>query len=66
MREPDTLPAFYRSCTTNQIRAQYAKNAAGLYALARRAERTGRKVNGKDAAYWYAKADEYARRGGEQ
>lgn len=42
--------SFFSQFTPDQLRTQYAKNAAGLRFMLARAERTGRKVNGFTAS----------------
>lgn len=46
-------------CSTQSIRAGYAKNAASLAKMAEKARQTGRKVNGYTAEYLEGKAAEY-------
>ncbi len=36
-------------CTPEQVRAQFARNSAGLSGMATKAEQSGRKVNGYEA-----------------
>lgn len=45
--------------TYDAIRAQYARNAAGLASLHARAVRRGRNVNGQPAEYWRLAAERY-------
>lgn len=42
-------PALFANVTAEQMRAQYAKNAAGLAQMKAKAELTGKKVNGYTA-----------------
>lgn len=50
---------FFAQFTPDQLRAGFARNAAGLRTLLVKAERTGRKVNGFTAEYLRAKVAEY-------
>jgi hypothetical protein len=47
--------------TIERVRAQYLANAAQMRAMAEKAERTGRKVNGYTAEQLNARADEFER-----
>jgi hypothetical protein len=51
--------AFFGQFTPDQLRAGYARNAAGLRGLLIKAERTGRKVNGFTAEYLRSKVAQY-------
>lgn len=53
--------AFFSQFTADQLRAGYARNAAGLRTMLAKAQRTGRKVNGFDADYLRRKVAEYER-----
>lgn len=46
-------------CTADQIRRQYAANAAQLLSMAEQAKRSGKKVNHYTEAELRAKAEEY-------
>lgn len=51
MKQPTTNQiASLFGCSEAQVRAQFAKNAAQLEAMAAKAESTGRKVNNYTAA----------------
>jgi hypothetical protein len=50
---------FFAQFTPDQLRAGFARNAAGLATMLAKAERTGRKVNGFTADYLRAKVAEY-------
>lgn len=60
----EQMAARFR-CTTDQIRAQFKRNADDLAAMAAVAERKGRKVNGYTAAELRAKSAKMAARAAE-